>query len=94
MTTVVPIQHYGPGGLISTDSITLEGEDEVRYLSGPRVRQAYQTLRQWSADAQTHYDDWPTKTNAQKDAVHRETLRRLGVFFDRFADLLLMEGRS
>ena len=94
MTTVVPVENYGPGGLISTSQITLDGEAEQSYLSGPRVKQAYQTLRQWSADGQAAYDDWPNKTQAQKDAAIRETIRRLGVFFDRFADLLLLEGRS
>jgi hypothetical protein len=94
MTVVIPVEHYGPGGLISTEQVTLNGEDEVRHLSPERVRAAYQTLRTWSIDAQTHYDDWPNKTNAQKDVVQRETIRRLGIFFDRFADLLLMEGRT
>ena len=94
MTTVVPIEHYGPGGLISTGQVTLDGEEEVAYLAHPRVRVAYATLRQWSLDAQAAYDDWPNKTAGQKDVVQRETIRRLGVFMDRLADLLLLEGRS
>jgi hypothetical protein len=94
MTTIIPVKHYGPGGLMSEESITLEGEDEVGYLATEKVRQSYQTLRQWSLDAQFAFDDWPNKTNAQKDAVQRETIRRLGVFMDRLADLLLLEGRS
>lgn len=94
MTTVIPIQNYGPGGLISTSQVTLEGEEEIAYLAAERIRQSYQTLRQWSLDAEAAYNDWPNKTNAQKDAVQRETIRRLGVFMDRLADLLLLEGRS
>jgi len=94
MTTIIPIEHYGPGGLVSTESVTLEGEAEQIYLSHPRIKAAYQTLRQWSLDAQAAYDDWPNKTAANKDATQRETIRRLGVLMDRLADLLLLEGRS
>lgn len=53
------------------------------------LRQAYTTLRQWSLDAAAANTDWPNKTAAQKDAAIRETIRRLGIFFDRFADLLI-----
>ena len=90
------IEHYGPGGLVSveTPSFDLTGEDEQRYLSPERLRQAYATLRQWSADAAQADTDWPTLTQAQKDARLQITIRRLGVFFDRFADLLLIDGRS
>jgi len=90
------IENYGPGGLISvqTPTFDLTGEDEQRYLSPERIRQAYTTLRQWSADAAQVNTDWPTMTAAQKDNATRETIRRLGIFFDRFADLLLIEGKS
>ena len=90
------IETWGPGGLISTTTIhrILTGEAEQLYLSPDRVKQAYATLRQWSLDAQAAYDDWPNKTTAQKDATTRETIRRLGVFMDRLADLLLLEGRT
>jgi hypothetical protein len=90
------IQNYGPEGLIDEEVIEfdLTGEDEQKYLSHDRVKNAYQTLRQWSVDAQANYDTWPTKTNAQKDAAQRETIRRLGILMDRLADLLLLEGRS
>jgi hypothetical protein len=90
------IEHYGPGGLISTEVVhqILTGEDEQRYLSPDRIRNAYQTLRQWSADAATTNTNWPTMTNAQKDSANRETIRRLGILLDRFADLLLIDGKS
>ena len=94
MTTQYTIEHYGPSGLISTDTVTLDGEAEQAYLSPERVKQAYQTLRQWSADAAQTNTDWPTMTAGQKDNATRETIRRLGIFLDRFADLLLIEGRS
>jgi hypothetical protein len=90
------VENYGPGGLIDTEVVEfdLTGEDEQRYLSPPRIRQAYNTLRQWSADAAQVNTDWPTMTNVQKDNATRETIRRLGIFLDRFADLLLIEGKS
>jgi hypothetical protein len=90
------IEHYGPDGLIDTEVIDYEltGEAEQRHLSPERIRNAYQTLRQWSADAATNHTNWPTMTNAQKDAAQRETIRRLGILMDRLADLLLLEGRT
>lgn len=90
------IDNYGPGGLIGTQFVNfdLTGEDEQEFLSRDRIRNAYSTLRQWSLDAQAAYDDWPNKTAVQKDATQRETIRRLGIFMDRLADLLLIEGRS
>lgn len=90
------IENYGPTGLINveTPTFTLTGEDEQRFLSPDRLRTAYATLRQWSLDAQDAFDTWPTKTNAQKDATQRETIRRLGILMDRLADLLLVEGRT
>lgn len=53
------------------------------------LRQAYATLRQWSVDAATTNTNWPTMTAVQKDATQREVIRRLGIFFDRFADFLV-----
>ena len=94
MVTQVPIYRFGPGGPVQVDTATLVGEDEQRYLSPDRLRTAYQTLRQWSADAAQVNTDWPAMSTLQKDNATRETIRRLGLFLDRFADLLLMEGRS
>lgn len=53
------------------------------------LRNAYPTLRQWSQDAATTNTNWPNLTAAQKDAATRETIRRLGMFLDRFGDLLV-----
>lgn len=97
MTTYTKhIKHYGPGGLIDEEDVVenLTGEDEQRYLSPDRLRAAYQTLRQWSLDAAQTDADWPTMTQAQQAAAMRIVIRRLGTFFDRFADLLLVDGRS
>ena len=90
------VEHYGPGGLIDAEDVIFEltGEDEQRYLSPDRIRQAYQTLRQWSADAAQVNDNWPAMTQAQQANATRETIRRLGIFLDRFADLLLVDGKS
>jgi len=94
MTTQYTIEHYGPGGLLSTETVTLEGEEEQAYLSHERLKQAYQTLRQWSVDADQTNTDWPTMTAGQKDAAMKETIRRLGLFLDRMADFLLLQGRT
>jgi len=93
---VTNVEHYGPGGLISTEIIhnILTGEAEVAHLAPDKVKAAYATLRTWSADAQATADTWATLSTAQKDATQRETIRRLGIFMDRLADLLLLEGRS
>jgi len=92
----VTIENYDDTGLVSTEVIhrELTGEVEQAHLSPDRVKQAYNTLRQWSADAANTNTNWPTMSNAQKDAAMRETIRRLGIFLDRMADLLLLEGRS
>lgn len=90
------IEHYGPDGLINTEVVEFEltGEEEQRYLSPERLQQAYNTLRNWSADAANTNTNWPTMTATQKDNATRETIRRLGIFLDRFADLLLVDGKS
>lgn len=90
------IERYGPGGFLDFQDIVfdLTGEEEQAYLSPDRLRQAYQTLRTWSADAAQVNTDWPTMTAIQKDNATRETIRRLGLFLDRFADVLLVDGKS
>jgi len=90
------IERYGPGGLINFQDVifNLTGEDEQRYLSPDRIKSAYATLRQWSLDAQNAFDTWDAKPAGQKDATTKETIRRLGIFMDRLADLLLVDGKS
>ena len=97
MTTYdTTVENYGPNGLVSTEVIhnVLTGEAELQHLAPDKVKQAYLTLRTWSADAQTTADTWGTLSNAQKDARMQITYQRLATFFDRFADLLLLEGRT
>jgi hypothetical protein len=94
MTTQYNVQNYGPNGLISTQTVTLTGEPELAYLGPDKLRQAYTTLRQWSADAETESTAWATQSQAQRDAAMATTFHRLSIFFDRFADLLLLEGRT
>ncbi len=53
------------------------------------LRGAYTTLRQWATDAATANTNWPTMTAVQKDATTRETIRRIGLFMDRFGDFLV-----
>lgn len=90
------VEHYGPGGLVNVEDIVFEltGEDEQAYLSPERIRGAYTALRQWSADAAQTDAEWDTLTQAQKLVRMQIVIRRLGIFFDRFADLLLIDGKS
>lgn len=90
------VENYGPGGFVDaqTVNVTLTGEKELAHLSPDKLKQAYATLRQWSVDAETESGAWATQTQAQRDAAMVATFHRLSIFFDRFADLLLLEGRS
>jgi len=90
------IEHYGPNGLINSEVIhnILTGEAELAHLAPDKVKQAYLTLRQWSLDAETESAAWAGQSQAQRDAAMATTFHRLSVFFDRFADLLLLEGRT
>lgn len=90
------IDNYGPGGFLNTQTVTqnLTGEKELAYLGPDKLKTAYATLRQWSLDAETESTAWAGQSQAQRDAAMVATFHRLSVFFDRFADLLLLEGRS
>lgn len=90
------INNYGPSGFLNTQTVnfTLTGDDELKYLGPDKLRAAYTTLRQWSTDAETESNAWATQTQAQRDVAMATTFHRLSIFFDRFADLLLLEGRS
>jgi hypothetical protein len=97
MTTYdTTVENYGPNGLVSTEVIhnILTGEAELQHLAPDKVKQAYQTLRQWSLDAETESAAWAGQSQAARDAAMATTFHRLSVFFDRFADLLLLEGRT
>ena len=98
MTTIksVPLYQFvaGTQTFLGMVEETLEGEPEERYLAEEACRAAYQTLRGWAADAAQVNTDWPGMSAAQKDTAMRETIRRLGLMLDRFADLLLLEYRS
>ena len=92
MATTITIYEFGPDGPVPVGTFTLTGDAEARYLAPDRVREAYQTLRQWSIDAAQVNTDWPTMTAGQKDSAMRETIRRLGILLDRFADVLYLQG--
>jgi len=94
MSTNVTIEHYGPDGLISTETVVLTGEAELAYLGATKLRTAYATLRQWSTDAQTVVDGWGLVTTLQKDADIKELFRRFGILTDRLADLLQQLGHG
>ncbi len=56
---------------------------EVAEAKGTAVDNAVSTLRQWALDA-----EGTTVSNGNNTAVTQTMVNRLGVFFDRFADLI------
>ncbi len=52
-------------------------------------------LRDWQADSQNYYNQWPSMSDGAKDTVTREMLRRMGLTWSGLADLLtiLDKGR-
>lgn len=79
-------QQIGPAVTAAADFLT--GRETTQTAAVTALRQAYPTIRQWASDAAATNTNWPAMTAAQKDAATRETIRRLGVFLDRFGDLL------
>lgn len=76
-------------GVVTTARVPLGARTEQDWSAAVTgLRNSYPTLRQWATDAATTNTNWPSMTAAQKDAATRETIRRLGVFLDRFGDLL------
>jgi len=74
---------------VEEDERLATAEDEETTENGrSRVRQAYSALQAWAADEAQKNTDWPTLTNAQKDAANRELHRRFGLVCDRLSDLL------
>lgn len=66
--------------------------DELRAVVLATLRQSLTnqvaTMRQWSDDAESAVASWDGWTTAQRFAAMKTTLNRLGVFFDKFADLI------
>jgi len=97
MTTyVIPVEDYGPNGLIGTRNITfdLTGEAELAYLSNQKLKNQYQTLRQWAADAAQEATAWAGQNQAQRDAAMATTFTRLGKLLEGLADLLSNLGKT
>lgn len=80
------------GNLVTTQNLTLTDEEAFREEVPNRLSAVSQTLRDWADDAATTHADWPTKTAAQKDAINREVIRRLGVLCDGLADFIMDRG--
>lgn len=73
---------------VLTERAAKLADDAARLLKKESVGSSVATLRQWSTDAATTHTNWPTMTAGQKDAANREVIRRLGLFFGHFADLI------
>jgi hypothetical protein len=82
----------GQGNKLSSTPRVVSDTEMERRAAPPRLKQSIAGLRTWQAEAQANFDDWPTKTNAQKDAANRELQRRFGVLCDRLKDLLLHQA--
>lgn len=84
-----------PGDSWNGSSFTpaaLPQREQDKRAATDNLSQAYATLKQWSADAQATYDTAVAGNRALTAAEQREFLRRVGVFFNRFADLLRAQG--
>ena len=71
----------------ATPTETLLADEQIdsddREQKGTNVSQAVTTLRQWASDAAG-----TTVNNGNNTNVTQQVVDRLGVFFDRFADLI------
>ncbi len=65
------------------EAVDAQIDSEDREQKGTNVSQAVVTLRQWASDAAG-----TTVTTGNQVAVLQQVVDRLGVFFDRFADLI------
>jgi hypothetical protein len=77
------------GNLLSEEVVTVPPEEEERRVVPDRLRNSFALLRQWADEAETTYANWPTMTNAQKDASNRAVVLRFGKVCDGLADLLV-----
>lgn len=80
----------GYNGSVFTAAVPSPRE-QLRRVAPDNIRQSYTTLRQWSADAAATYAAATSGNRALTPAEQREVIRRLGIFFDRFADYLLTQ---
>lgn len=80
-------------GVVTKRTPRTVSDAEIHRRDAPtRLRTFYPVARQWAQDAAQTNTNWPTMTAGQKDAAMRETIRRLGLFFDGMGDLLLERG--
>jgi hypothetical protein len=97
MTTYqTTVKHYGDQGFIDQEVISfdLTGEREFAFLSSDKLRNQYQTLRQWAADATAESTAWAGQNAAQRDAAMATTFLRLGKLLEAMADLLSNLGKT
>ncbi len=78
--TLVETRDATPDEIEAVDD-QIDGDD--REQKGTNVSQAVATLRQWAADAAG-----TNVNNGNNNNVTQQVVDRLGVFFDRFADLV------
>lgn len=69
-----------------------EAAAAARAVKLGNVKTAVPTLRSWAIDAANASNSWSGWDQSQKNTAMKTVITRLGVFFDRFADLI--EGRN
>ena len=92
MATRTVVTYDRNGNVVETQTFEVSDEQVYREEVPNRLAAVSATLRTWADDAEAAYAAWPTLTNAQKDARHRETIRRLGVLCDGLADFIMDRG--
>ncbi len=78
--TLVETRPATPDEIIRVDE-QIDSDD--RDTKGTNVSQSVTTLRQWASDAAS-----TTVTTGNQVVVLQQVVNRLGIFFDRFADLI------
>lgn len=78
--TLVETRSATPAEILLVDA---QADADDRDQKRSNVDQAVATLRSWAVDARN-----TTVTTANHEAVTQTMMDRLGVFFDRFADLI------
>lgn len=69
-------------------------DDLVVRTSTNSLKGAAAVLQEWAEDSTQTANDWDTLTATQKDQRMEVLFQRMGIFLDRFADLMIAENRD
>lgn len=82
-------QIFANGVLVDETLVTIDDATITREEAPTRIRQAVATLQSWASDEQAINTSWASLTATQKDNANKQLHQRIGIFFDRFGDLLV-----